>query len=303
LHWKVIALISATIFPLLQFIILSLVPESPAWLLTQYRIEDAKKSFQWLRGSSQEAASELDGLVKKHELMKKEEDASHIENDSVAKLKVNMIKPAFYKPLGIILLCFMVMQFSGVNSVAFYTVSLMKNVTPPGNEYISMIIIDMVRVLASIVACMLLKMFKRRTLLMLSGVGSSMCMIGASVCMYLNKTNTVVVLDLSWLSTAFLIGYICFVSCGLVPLPWILQGEMLQQKTRGFSSGLTSCFNFICFFAVVKTFVQMCEALDTFGVFAVYACVALIGTFMLFKILPETKNRTLQQIEDGFSDK
>jgi hypothetical protein len=101
----------------------------------------------------------------------------------------------------------------------------------------------------------------------------------------------------------FLIGYICFISCGLFPLPWVLQGEMLQQDTRGFSSGLTSCFNFIYFFIVVKTFVQLSAMMETFGVFMVYALIALFGTFVLYLILPETKNRTLQQIEDGFSSK
>ncbi|KAG5677230.1 hypothetical protein PVAND_007006 [Polypedilum vanderplanki] len=300
LYWKSIALISATIFPCLIFIILSVVPESPSWLLTQHRVEDAEKAFRWLRGSSPDAICELEGLIKKHEILKKEEDASNIENDTVARLRVNTQKPEFYKPLGIILLCFFVMQFSGVNSVAFYTISLMKSVTGPGNEYFSMIIIDIVRVIASFLACVLLKMCYRRTLLMISGVGTSLCMTAVAVCMYLNKQSAGSSSILSWLSMVFLIGYICFISCGLFPLPWVLQGEMLQQVTRGFSSGLTSCFNFICFFIVVKTFVQLSGALEPFGVFMVYALIALIGTLVLYLILPETKNRTLQQIEDGF---
>lgn len=300
LDWKTVALISATIFPCIIFVILSYVPESPSWLLTQNRLKEAEESFLWLRGTSPDAAEELEGLIKKHEITKKEEDASNVENNFLTKLKINMIKPEFYKPLGIILLCFFVMQFSGVNSVAFYTVSLMKNVTGPGNEYFSMIIIDTVRVLSSFVACVLLKMCYRRTLLMISGIGSSICMIAVSICMYYSKINLSNA-NISWLSMIFLIGYICFISCGLFPLPWVLQGEMLQQVTRGFSSGLTSCFNFICFFIVVKTFVQLSAVMETFGVFMVYALIALFGTLVLYRILPETKNRTLQQIEDGFS--
>jgi facilitated trehalose transporter len=303
LHWKIVALVSATLFPCLVFIILSAVPESPSWLLTQHRVEDAEMAFRWLRGSAPDAECELEGLVKKHELLKKEEDASNVEHSTLAKLRINTQKPEFYKPLGIILLCFLVMQFSGVNSVAFYTITLMKSVTGPGNEYLSMIVIDVVRVIASFLGCVLLKVCYRRTLLMVSGVGTSVCMTAVSVCMYLNKQSNGNNATLSWLSMAFLIGYICFISCGLFPLPWVLQGEMLQQVTRGFSSGLTSCFNFICFFVVVKTFVQLSGALDTFGVFMVYALIALIGTLVLYLILPETKNRTLQQIEDGFGEK
>lgn len=305
-HWQSIALMSATLFPFIIFVILTSVPESPSWLMSQNRVKDAEKAFRWLRGRSctleADAQNELDDFVKKHEIRKKEEDANNISNNPMAILKSNIIKKEFYKPLWIVLIAFFVMQFSGVNSVAFYTVSLMKNVTGSGHEYLSMILIDTVRVIASFCACILLKICYRRTLLMVSGIGSSICMILVSTCMYLTKINASPI-DFSWMSMVFLIGYICFVSIGLFPLPWVLQAEMLQQTTRGFSSGLTTCFNFICFFIVVKTFVQLSLTIEIFGIFLVYACIALIGTIILYFILPETKNRTLQQIEEGFAKK
>lgn len=302
LHWKNVALISATFFPFVVFGLLRCVPESPSWLLTQHRMEEAEKAFQWLRGTAPDATSELDGLIKKHEKLKKEVVARNIEYDMMTKLKINIKKPEFFKPLAIILLFFFITQFSGVNTVAFYTVSLMKDISGAGNEYASMILIDTVRVFASFVACVLLKVCYRRTLLILSGIGTSLCMIAVSVCMYVNKINPAIS-SVSWFSMVFLIGYICFVSIGLIPLPWVLQGEMLQQATRGFSSGLTTCFNFINFFIVVKTFVQLSAVLETYGVFMVYALIALIGTIVLYMILPETKNKTLQQIEDGFGER
>jgi facilitated trehalose transporter len=300
-HWKAIALVSATIFPLIAFIILSLVPESPSWLLTQDRVKEAEGAFQWLRGPSQDAQIELESLVKKHEQRRKEEDASNVEHDFVAKLKINMMKSEFYKPLTIVLIFFFVMQFSGVNSVAFYTVTLMKSVTGPGNEYLSMIIIDTVRVVAAFIACLLVRICYRRTLLMVSGVGTSICMVAVAACLYLNKVHYAGDFNFAWISMGFLIGYICFISVGLFPLPWVLQGEILQQATRGFSSGLTTCFNFICFFIVVKTFVKLTLSMEIYGVFIVYAFIALIGTILLYLMLPETKNRTLQEIEDGFA--
>lgn len=284
------------------FMILSIIPESPPWLLTQNRIKDAEEAFVWLRGRSSVALTELESLVKKHEMVRKEEAASNIQNDSFAKLKVNMRRPEFFKPLGIILFFFFVMQFSGVNSVAFYTVSLMKSVTGPGKEYLSMLLIDTVRVFSSFIACILLKLCYRRTLVLVSGLGTSVCMLSVALFMYFDKINPNNS-HYSLLSMAFLIGYICFISAGIFPLPWVLQGEMLQQVTRGFSSGLTSSFNFICFFVVVKTFVELSESIETFGVFMCYGFIALIGTIVLYFILPETKNKTLQQIEDSFSEK
>lgn len=309
-HWKVVAF-AASLIPLLICSVLAMVPESPIWLLTQHRDDEAKTAFKWLRGESADALVELESLVKKHEMMRKEDDAANVTNDDLlAKLKVNKNKPEFLKPLGIILFFFFVMQFSGVNSVAFYTVSLMKSIIGPtksGDEYFSMLLIDTVRVVASFVACILLKLCYRRTLMLVSGIGTAVCMISAAMCMYYDAVMAAVDAAESprfaWHSIGFLIGYICFVSVGLFPLPWVLQGEMLQQVTRGFGSGLTSCFNFVCFFVVVKTFVQMSETVGTFGVFMLYGFIALIGTIVLHFIMPETRNKTLQQIEESFSQK
>lgn len=298
LHWRVICVVAGAL-PILIFLILSILPESPSWLLTQHRLKEAEEAFFWLRGRSQDASLEFESLIRKYETQEKE-DASNIKSGSFTKLKANIQKPEFLKPLAIILFFFFIMQFSGVNSVAFYTVSLMESVMGPGYEYLSMILIDIVRVFVSFVACILLKFCYRRTLMLVSGIGTSICMISCSMLMYydrMNPTNA----NYSMFSMACLLGYICFIGIGVFPLPWVLQGEMLQHFTRGFSSGLASSFNFICFFIVVKTFVELSEALEIFGVFMCYGLISLIGTVVLFFILPETRNKTLQQIEESFS--
>lgn len=219
-HYKIVAF-AASIIPVFICTILLLVPESPIWLLTRHRVEEAKTAFLWLRGHHEDSLTELECLVKKHEKLKKEDDADNVGSDLLAKLKVNINKPEFLRPLGIILFFFFVMQFSGVNSVAFYTVSLMKSINESnGNEYFSMILIDTVRVFASIIACILLKLCFRRTLMLVSGIGTAVCLISASLFMYLDSISSMSG-DFSWHSIAFLIGYICFVSIGLFPLPWV----------------------------------------------------------------------------------
>lgn len=63
---------------------------------------------------------------------------------------------------------------------------------------------------------------------------------------------------------------------GLIPLPWVLRGELFPRKHCGLGSGLTSGFGFMCFFVVIKTTPLMMEFVKPEGTFAVYGSAALI---------------------------
>lgn len=222
LTWKSTAIICG-VFPIITYILIATIPESPAWLMRNNRHDEAKVSYKWLRGIDNEVLSEFDNMVKKHELDNIIGNSKQMSGWD--KLKTSLKTPEFLRPLGTILGFFFVMQFSGVNVVAFYTVSIMKDILGDSvNEYLSMIIIDTVRVVMSIVACVLTRTMYRRSLTILSGSGTALCMIGLSVFMYYSKRNSEVFKDLNWISLIFLIGYICFLNCGLFALPWILNG-------------------------------------------------------------------------------
>ena len=81
--------------------------------------------------------------------------------------------------------------------------------------------------------------------------------------------------------------------------PYIVLGlQVFPATLRGLGGGATSAVAFLFFFAVVKTGPQMFDCLKPQGAFALYGVVALLGAVFLYAFLPETKNRTLQEIED-----
>lgn len=293
LCWKLTALICAAC-PLISFLCMLLAPESPSWLLSKGKVENALKSFKWLRGSDDESLQEFENMVVN------QNTSASVGNYSWAVVKGNIRQPTFLKPLFIILGFFLTMQFAGVNAVSFYSVKIMKDTIGEGlNEYVAMLTIDVVRFFMSFVACVLLRKCGRRPLLMVSGVGTVVSLISLAVFLYFSSRNESLK-SIAWLPMTCLIGYICFVSIGIVPLPWCMIGEIFPLALRGLGSGIASSFNFICFFAVVKTGPTFFATIGQEGAFFIYGSVALIGTIFLVLCLPETKNKTLQEIENSF---
>ncbi|XP_021198326.3 facilitated trehalose transporter Tret1 [Helicoverpa armigera] len=286
--WQTTAII-CSVFPVLTAALLTFVPESPTWLISQGRIEDGIRSFYWLRGYGEEAKLELKGLVDSKKAL-----------DSAPKLSlkeklISLKSPELIKPLVIMILFFCTCQFSGVNAVAFYSIEIVEKAVGKGiDHYLAMLIIDSLRVVMSVVACVICKQYGRRPLCFISGIWTSMSMVGLSMFLFWKPEN------MSWLPLMFLMFYICAISIGLVPLPWIMCGEVFPTKVRGLGSGISSATTFFAFFTVVKTAPGLMSSIGEVFTFLCYGIIALLGTTLMYFILPETKGKSLQEIEERF---
>lgn len=296
LSWRVTALVSCVV-PFLCYLLMVMVPESPSWLLSKGKYDEAARAFKWLRGCSYDSDQEFRVMIDKQKQAQLSE-ADHLP--FWLKLRLNIRKPEFYKPFSIVFLCFFIMQLSGPNTMAFYSVNVMRDTLGSGiNEYVAMIIIDLLRAFMSVVACILLKVAKRRFLAIFSGIGTVISLFSLSGYLTLAKMYPEVT-EFSWLSLLFLILYIIFISIGIFPLPWCVNGELLPLSMRGFGSSINTFFNFIWCFVVIKTAPEMFSSIGMEGTFLFYGIICLFGTILIFFCLPETKNKTLHEIEAHF---
>lgn len=288
LTWKMTAIICG-VFPLLAIALLILIPESPIWLIAQGRLDDGVKSYYWLRGYGDEAKTELKGIL---------DSKKSIDSEPKMNLKEKLISlksPELIKPLFIMILFFMTCQFSGVNAVAFYSIEIVEKAVGKGlDHYLVMLIIDALRVGMSVVACIICKQYGRRPLCFISGIWTAASMVGLSMFLYYKPEN------MSWVPLICLMFYICAISIGLVPLPWIMCGEVFPTRLRGLGSGISSATTFISFFIVVKTAPGMMTHFGEVVTFLTYGVIALVGTAVLYFVLPETKGKSLQTIEESF---
>ncbi|CAH0754097.1 unnamed protein product [Bemisia tabaci] len=296
LYWKVAAAVSV-FFPCLSFGLFWICPETPSWLAIKGYASEAEEAFHWLRGYSDQAQGELKVI-----LSKKPASRSDSKEGSFKRLAHSLrsiFSLSFLKPFFIMNVFFFVQQFSGVNAVAFYSVDIMKTVSGNVDEYLATIVIDVIRVVMSLATCILLRQFGRRPLGLISLVGTTVSLL--SLAAVLKTPFYKEYPSLSWLPTGLLASYICFISIGLVPLPWVMTGEVFPAAHRELGSGATSFFGFFVFFVVVKSSPFFFSTLGMVGTFQLFGGITLLGTVFIFCFLPETKNKTLEEIEDLFS--
>jgi SP family facilitated glucose transporter-like MFS transporter 8 len=128
-----------------------------------------------------------------------------------------------------------------------------------------------------------------------------MCLFSATlgVFFYLKDHGT----HLNWLSLISLFGYVIFFALGLGAIPWIIMSEVFPERVRGIASSVATVLNWVCSFLLTKFFSQMKEALTEYGTFWFFSAVCFGCAVFVALVVPETKGRSLEEIEASFKRK
>jgi MFS family permease len=191
---------------------------------------------------------------------------------------------------------FTIQQFSGIFVIFIYAAQFSIEAGVVMDEFLAAVIIGAIRCSTTIVIAFVSDKLGRKPLAMMSGIGMLICMSGLAICAKYPLNNT----SFNWLPSAFLFAFIFSGTFGFLTLPFAMVAEMYPQKTRGFAVGMTLFIGFVLSFINIKTFSTIFEVLGSFVIFSFYACVAFLGIVFAVFILPETKGKSLQEIESHF---
>lgn len=294
--WNVCAAISG-ILPLTALILMFLFPETPSYLIARGNTDQARKALQRFRGSTYNVNHEMETLV----------DFSNKNNikrlTGFREIARAVLKPSALKPFCLLFLYFLIYQWSGTNVITFYAVEIFKDSGAGLNKYLAAVILGIVRLVSTIVACVLCRRCGRRPLTMVSSIGCGISMLGLGTYMWLKDYWIANDLPLSstWVPVLCIFSYTIACTLGFLVVPWVMIGEVYPVQVRGIIGGLTTMTAHSFVFMVVKTYPYLASVLTRHGTFLLYGCISLFGTAYFYICLPETKGRTLQEIEDHFS--
>lgn len=285
LTWRSVALLSI-VLPVLAFIALCFSPESPTWLARRGRFHEAMAAMSRLRGDSDTAQRELHELISAREKEK-------ARGEETIRFLATVLRPPVLKPLLLINAFNMLQIISGSYVVIFYAVDIVKDTGGSLNPYIAANASACVRLVVTAVACVLLLKVTRRFLVMVSGVGTAACTLALAFLLSQGPGTGVA-------PPTLILGYVAFNTLGFFLLPGLMIGELLPTKVRGLCGGyIFGLFNAVLF-GFTKLYPIMQKSLGMAGVFGIFGASAALATIVLFLLLPETKGKSLIQIEQYY---
>ncbi|XP_063630007.1 facilitated trehalose transporter Tret1-like [Cydia splendana] len=298
--WRTVAIFG--LMPhIIAFGIVCTWPESPTWLAARFKFDESEKAWLWLRGSDQNSRNEYDSMANAQRRRLSEiREKSSVQRHVVIFMQ-KFTRKDFLKPLLIILFAGILLETCGRHIFPAYALQIIEEISgDKSRTFYYTIIIDLITTVSSTFSSALVRMLKRRTLLFVTG-GSSLAVLMA-ICTYLYLSAIdVISKDRAWLPVSMFMLYFLLANLGCTPIPLALLGEVFPVAHRGAGSAMSGLTLAICLMVALKITPAMLESLKVYGTFAVFGVAMGLSLVVLYYILPETKDRTLQEIEDYFN--
>lgn len=293
-NWRLVSGICCGIC-VLATVLLVPIPETPTWLASKGRTTAAEKSLRIFKGLPRkgsfinpELQGEIDILIHQSEMRHTTKKGSMLSN---------LRKPEVYRPIGIMVGFFAFQQLSGIFVVVVYAAKFCTSAHVTMDPFLCVVYIGIVRVIAGMAVGLLLDRFGRRMPCICSGILMAVCMFGLAAWIRYP------IEQYGWVPVALILTYVFTSTLGLLTIPFAMNAEIFPQKYRGLGSGLVICATYTICFICVKLYPEMVTELGSFNVCLLYGVASLLSIFYVHFILPETKGKSLQEIEDMFKPK
>ncbi|MDJ0319417.1 sugar porter family MFS transporter [Pseudarthrobacter sp. PS3-L1] len=279
-------LVIATLPALVLWVGMYFMPESPRWLASRGRFGEALSVLQRVR-SQEEARAEFDDV----KALAVEDNTSRV--GSWKDLRAPWLRRIFLVGLGLAV----IQQITGVNSIMYYGTQILSE-SGFGREaaLTANIANGVISVLATFVGIWLLGKVGRRRMLITGQIGTTtaLLLIGLfSLLLPEGATRGFVILALT-------VTFLAFQQGAISPVTWLMLSEIFPLKMRGLGMGASAFVLWMVNFLIGFGFPQLLAALGISSTFFVFAILGVGAIAFAAKYIPETKDRSLEDLEHYF---
>ena len=266
---------------LLLLLLLFFVPESPRWLTKQDRSNEALEILARVNGAEY-AKTELSEI----------KDALAHESGSLKQLFAPGMKIVLV--IGIVLA--VLQQVTGINVFLYFGTEIFKKMGSDTNAaLLQTVVVGTVNLTFTIIAIWMVDRLGRKPLMMIGSVGMGLSLLGMGLMAYVQKTDLWVLL--------FILGYIACFALSVGPVTWVILSEIFPTRIRGRAMAIATVCLWVANYVVSQTFPMMEEnnwLLEKFHhafPFWLYGIFCVVLVTFVWRFVPETKGKTLEEIE------
>lgn len=269
-------------------------PDTPRWYAMKGRLAEARKVLERTR-----AQSDVEW-----EMIEIEETLAEQDNKARPRLR-ELKKPWLFKLFFIGVGIAMIQQTSGVNTIMYYAPTMLKAVGMSTDSALFATIANgVISVLMTFVGIWLLSRIGRRTMIKIGQFGctASLLFIGC-VSYFMPETfNGQVDVLRGYMVLLGMLMFLSFQQGALSPVTWLLLSEIFPTRLRGIFMGGAVFAMWIANFAISLAFPILLASVGLAGAFFIFAAIGVAGGVFVIKCVPETRNRSLEQIEHFLHD-
>ncbi len=271
-NWQMMFLLGL-IPALIQIVLLFFMPESPAWLLRQGHAAFAQKVCQMLK------------------LPMSEEEPKEIKKHIPRQTLVWILW------VGALLSIFQ--QATGINTVIYYAPRIFQEAgyTSALSAVFATVSLGISNFLGCLLSVWLLDRIGRKKLLLIGIFGMTVGLLCLSIFSFLNAHF------IDKISVVSLFIYVFSFAIGLGPVTWVLIAEIYPVQIREKAIAFAVFANWLCVYIILWTFPYLFSWIKTSGTFGLYGAMCVLAFFFIWKFLPETKQKSSEEIISLFEGK
>lgn len=262
----------------LFFILVFFIPESPRWLATQGQYEKASRTLAKVGGETY-AQEEISAIR-----------ATSGNNGEKVSFKM-LFKGKMPKILLIGVVIAIFQQWCGINVIFNYAQEIFSAAGYGVSDILfNIVVTGVTNVIFTFVGMYTVDKLGRRGLLIIGSIGLTVIYAIMGACYYFQISGIAVLV--------MVVAAIACYAMTLAPVAWVVIAEIFPNRIRGMAMAVSTFALWAACFVLTYTFPLLNNGLGAYGTFWLYGLICLLGFLFIFKYLPETKGKSLEEIEE-----